>query len=430
MQSLTSPGVLNPTGLSNTAATNLVNHVNVVPFISPRYRLLNRDLSPVDVGQVGLTNDSGRCDITKYVQNAPQIVMDTTQDSHYSTNLVLSQNASFDFNPLRHLIQIFLDYWTMSPRRGGTLLLEVPVMLGAVPNPGRDLADHGNVWQLSLLDLTSKIAKLKFLNGWNIAAAANVITAIQGILTQDYLPQSQGGSGVTPAGLDNCGPAWPIARLNLTPTSLTTPASTLFSPGDNEFAAVNGLLKSINYWPAWCDGMGTLQSAPIPMLYASVPPINWTYASDSTSTMGPVVQQRFPDWSQIRNGITVISQNSAALPFTATAFNDSANSGIGLHNWGEASTDVIQDDRIPDQATALARARAELQIDAGISDQIILPVKPNPFLQGHDSLSISITNPQGISEVQPGLYPFLISGWTLDLSNLSMTITASKQVAV
>lgn len=422
-------------GVSLTQIQNAINGVYGTQAMSPRYRLLDQTLTPVTTG--GRSNVGDPADLSDYVVSCTT-TSDVTQTVTGTAQFTLRETApqlgtSITINPLTHMIQVVWQYWATPPSAtsSGDLLLEVPWGVYGLIIPDRTVTDAGDIWSVQAADPSYQLNQLPFLNAWTVAAGTNVVTAITQILTAGAIPLSQGGTGQTPVGLDFAGPGLPASRINIAPTTLTTPATIVYTSKDTVLSAVNALLDSINYQPLWVDGSGVFQSAPKPNYAESVPSPAWTYASGPNSTIQQPVTWRVTDQTGLANIVKVISENATAgQTFSSVAINNNNTvSALCLSTLGRAMVLVIEDDTIPDQDSCDLRAHVELQAAAVLGEQIQFGAWPNPILQPHDVIAFTYTSPDGTVSIN-NADGWEITGLALDCQARTLQVQAGRVVRV
>jgi hypothetical protein len=412
--------------MSVQAITDLVNRANgyEVTTMSVRYQLLDKALNSIGA------ND----DISAYVEPNAKIEHNTGNSVHRSLSLTYHENNAVDFNTLHHNVKVYLR-WHKPDK---SLLLEVPVGVFTVILPDRNVQKRGTVWTLQMLDLTAIISQCAFLNTYGIAQGSSYVSLVGSILSASDLPASYTGytgpsAGITPAGLDFASAGIPLSRLQLIPHStILTPTSLLANPGDNVLAFCDSLLKGANFYDLWADEVGNIRTSPIPYYAGQNPGTSWSYSNDAaSSTIKGYVQQKLSQaTSDLANVVKILSNNNGTSPISSQRMNLSPNSAISIPNWGRAVTKVIQDDKIPDQASCDFRCYVELQKAATLAEQVTLTTAINPFFQDHDFIALNITDSDGNTKIGTGAYGWEVSDFAWDLATFEQTITAGKLVAL
>lgn len=400
-------------GLTSAQVVSLINQTggNETTVQDTRFQLLDHTLT--SIGPVG--------DITQYVSRdaqPPQISHDMSQAVHRSITFTFLENTAVDFNTFEYYVQVSRRWWSRSPGKGGTLLLDVP--MGVFQNilPDREMLGMeslpqqvtGNLWKLSMTDVTGDLARQYLLDDRVDTAGSNVL----GIVAQLCAPYRQA----------------------FTPSAATVTTTTQAAAGDNVLTYVNQLLASINYRDLWADETGTLRTDPIPYYSAQIPPVEWLYATDGTSTIRPgSIAQQFVNTDQLANVVKVLSQNNGQAPLWSIRQNNAADSLISTVNYPRGNgilPKVIRDDRIVSQEACDFRAFVELQKAAALAEQVTFTTALNPFHQNADALGLNFTQVDGTLVIGTAIYPWEESGFSLDLStaNSSMTHTVGKLVAI
>lgn len=416
--------------------TDLILHRTGISKIAPRYALRDRQHNPVPIIPAGMSTLGDTSEIPGLMMSG-QITVQAglgqdgkpSQPVHATCDLVMKQPSADVYNPTRHYIKCFLDYYGEK----GEILWDVPVGTFFFPQPHVSYGSAGIMWRGTGLDPTGKLNRIKFLNTWTIPQGTSYVSAIIAILTLARRSTLSGGTGQTPAGQPCAGAEIPLSLINIAPSTLIVPDDISFDRSTTLLDAVNQLLTAINYVPLfWAEGSPVGQFKSFPKLgYSVIPAPVFTLATDSKSIFMPNSIEQDLDTSLMANTVVVESNTTSGPAFSSIAINDSAESAISLTNMDETVSDYITDALIPDQATCDARAKYELLRHATANLQLSAAHMPVPVLHPHDPLTIKITDLQtGQTLINSSGLPFELTEQTIDLHGRTQTSTLRRLVAL
>lgn len=421
MKSLTTAWTGQPYTVSASALEGLVN--GAAAQVSARYKLLYKDaLTPVPIGSYGPYNDDG--DITRYVVSGTHSV-DTTQDGVGKYTLQLRESASLPFDPRLHAIQVFCDLWM-----AGQIVADVPVGVFWSALPDRTLDDIWIEDAVQLVDITGRGGTLVAMAPYVATAGTAYTTAAQTLLTMSAMPLSLGGTGQTTAGKDFVGFNIPLSRISIPPSALALPVDQTLKYGDKLYSTLNTWMDAINYLHFWGDAIGGIKTGAEPDWTLGSPTIAWTYTDGPTGVIAPGATLKNNAANQA-NAVVVLGANSSSSQIVAgPVYNTNPASRISVGNLNDTVVPlVISDSKIPDQATANTRAHLELQAAAGQAETLTITVPPNPFLDPYDVLAVTLHAPDGSVAVSSDV-GWQLTGWALDLHQLTMSLTLTKALLV
>lgn len=239
--------------------------------------------------------------------------------------------------------------------------------------------------------------------------------------------------GMCPNGCETPGPNIPTARLNITDSPLLVPAALPYDRKTNILAAIISLCKSINYNNPWSEeAAAVLQVAPKPLFSQLIPTAQWSFTTDAFRVIKPPFTQKLADQTGLKNKVIVISANNANDPIIAMGVNTSPSSEISIPNLGrEVMGAPVQDDTIPNAATAALRVTQELQASASAMEAIQFTAAFVPFLQPYDAINVTIKALDGTILVDGSTYPYFLTDISVDLMDITSAVyTAARVVAV
>jgi hypothetical protein len=204
--------------------------------------------------------------------------------------------------------------------------------------------------------------------GLNVAAGANVVTTVKGLLT---------GAGFT--------------RENIPAKSNTFLKKRAYEPGTSRLDAINDMLFRIGYYPLWCDRSGVPTSRPFRTLSNEEP------ARRISSANGDVVRtvEIDPDPERLANRVTVIKSDASEDPIVVTVSNNRADSPVSIPNLGMTIGKKIEASNIDTVAEATALAMKTLEEGAAVFTRLSVSTIPDPRFEVRDVVHAVISRDDG-----------------------------------
>lgn len=426
MQSTTIPAAHNPAGYTPQQVVDTINRLSGTANVASRYAVLDMQ-----------TLQTVSLPAPLQVQGA-KITNDTTQPTHRSLTITMKQASGL--NTLRHLIQPWFQFYNGNK----SLLFEVPLGAFRYILPDELMLDSQNQMTITALDMTSRVAECPFANAYGIPAATNVVTAAQTLLMMDgnarsvanarqpisspYSWPDPNNPGMAPSGSDDEGPNFPAARIHAAPTTLTTIGVTSYTRQNNKLDAANTLLDAISYYGVWLDEWANVQLQPKPYYNGQRPAPTWTYQTGPHSIIRPGVQRQSSNQADLCNCIGLECAPSGAPVIYSEQKNFSADSAVSIPNIGYTRRKNISNNQIATQAQADLACYIALVEAAMQTDTVQWSTAINPLHQSHDVIALNVLNKQGQPQITSTVYPYIETGWSMDLVSLVMTHSASRLV--
>lgn len=234
--------------------------------------------------------------------------------------------------------------------------------------PRKNISPSETILDIDGADLSQLLVDAPFLQSFGAAAGANYIGVI-GSIAASY-------GGVTPI------------PVSIPDFGLKLPAALSWDAGTTRLKAVNDLLQAINYFPAWIDETGTLRSSPIPDWNTVQPAFVFDTTQGQSNVKAHLHEDPDPSLAFNIATVEVADHRRGYPPFSVSYANTSPLSRVSTVNWHPKGV-VIKDSKITDVATALARARAEVQAGARVYSPLTLPTLPWSVGQDNDVYGVN-----------------------------------------
>jgi hypothetical protein len=204
--------------------------------------------------------------------------------------------------------------------------------------------------------------------GLNVAAGANVVTTVKGLLT---------GAGFT--------------RENIPAKSNTFLKKRAYEPGTSRLDAINDMLFRIGYYSLFADRQGILSSRPFRPLSREEP------ARRISSANGDVVNvvNLDPDPERLANRVTVIKTDAADDPLVVTRTNARPDSPVSTVNLGMVLGKKIEASNLDTTAELDALALKILEEGASMLTRIEVDTIPDPRFEVRDVVHVVISRDDG-----------------------------------
>jgi len=304
-----------------------------------------------------------KTDFSPYVDfenTSPRITHDSTSAIQRSLTMTLRGDAPLkEINFLSDIIGV--RYQLRSPDGGW-----VEWQLGRFTLTPFDQDIYpGYTWNmLTTPDFGQLLTDATFISSYTVRKNVNYVGAVKAI--------AQGYGGRTPI------------FTNIQPSDAILPASRSFDAGETRLSAINKLLASISYFPAWFDEVGVMHSSKIP----DYTKVKETFLFDTTSgssiTMIPI--QERPDISKVYNQVLVIVEDARKTNNIRMSYlwkNNNPKDPVSLKNW-HPKTLTIRTSSIPDKKHMIARAVSEGQAASRVFGKLTAGTFPWPISQNRD----------------------------------------------
>jgi hypothetical protein len=314
--------------------------------------------------------------------------------------------AEIDYT--RDRLKIFVKIRMNRNGDDGTPWTEFPMGLYLLSAPDRDMSATGISRQVQGFDQTTVLLQSAVTTRYVILETVNYITAVTTLLTA--------------AGLD-------VTDYQLTPTTLTLPATRSWPLGTTRLEIVNDLLASINYrrFRFNSDGVGIAEPDVLPKSRA----VDYSYSTDEFSVMTPDMRYT-QNLFDVPNVVVLSNTQPKRNTITSTAINNLLSSPTSvLRREGRKVYYVDDGFDAADQTTLDAAANNLLTRLSQPSEVWQFGTLAHPFHEDEDILTLTDNS---------GLYNFGISGqnymeleWSLPFSDLAagtMTHVAQRIVPV
>jgi hypothetical protein len=303
-------------------------------------------------------------DLTPYIlyDSAPKIAHDSTRA--VKRQLTLQMRAVAAVNPLQDLMKV-RSRVTMPD--GGEV--EWTIGLFMFTPPRRTITEGYTRWDVTLPDLSQLLSDDAFSTSTAVAAGTNHASAVAA-LVDTYAGPTTFASQVPDRGT-------------------TLPASLGWDAGTSRLKAINDVLNSISYVPAWVRGQ-PLISYPQPDYTLATPSVTFdVVAGGPIQLQGPFQQEA--DYSNAYNQFRVVGQDPRREAVSAYYENDRPDSPISVQNWHPRLKPPIQDSSLADTAACLARAKTEAQLAARIFQVLTVNTVPFPFFEDLDVVRLTFS---------------------------------------
>lgn len=222
-------------------------------------------------------------------------------------------------------------------------------------------------------DLTWRLDAFAFDRTYTVAAGADVIGAVTGVLA-----------------------AVGLTRHRLISTGSRMPEARSWSAGTPALDIINDLLGGMGYYRIWPTNTGTLTSRPYQDTEDAEPAV--TYRSGpGTALMTDTIVEKAPGAPAV-NRVVVIkdtSGSSDATPIVAVRTNTNPASPTSTVATGTLVTRTVRDSTLVDQAAANALADRLLREAKGRYRVLTLPTLPDPRRGMHEVFALDISNRAG-----------------------------------
>lgn len=256
---------------------------------------------------------------------------------------------------------------------------------------------------------TTRMAGLYMLTPPNVETnRARQFGALEGLDLTYLAARSSVGAYTFPIGTDTgeaartvlLGAGYLEAQLEIPNTGVLLTAAKTPDPGDNRLKVATDLLNAGNWYAPWMTWRGTIKSMAYQNLQAVTPRV--TYRSGQGSTVRVPIRET-PDWSRLKNAVTVrnLRPNEAPIYWTARITNPAhklyynpadPSVGYGIELAGEP----VNDPDVPDEATARARAEALLSEAASYYVKLNLDTFVDLEADLHDVIGLEIARGQTV----------------------------------
>jgi len=242
---------------------------------------------------------------------------------------------------------------------------EFPQGVFLLSTPPRKEDSTGVYREIEAYDLLQLLTDDKVDARYTVAAGVNYITTIGTVLT---------GAGLT--------------DQNLTPTTLTLPATRDWEPGTTKLQIINDLLGAINYFSLEFDENG--QAIAKPYVSPDARASEYTYKNDSTSVIFPGVEQHI-DLFAVPNKWVLVKSEPDAVALIGTYTNTAASSPTSTVSRGRTIVNYQSKVEAADQATITALAQRATYEASQIYEVIPFETAIMPFHSNADSLILEHT---------------------------------------
>lgn len=243
------------------------------------------------------------------------------------------------------------------------------------------------------------------------------------------------GDEVIPAGTDIGAAARDIALavldsrlVNIPDTGVPLAEDFPIHEGDSRFDVQTALLSICDWYRPWATGDGILVSAPAIDLDTAAPDRRYS-SRDRNVTIVPPISEA-PDWTRLRNRVTVRNISPGRDPIHKTAEVTNPDSPVHPHNLGRSRygvasrplylSRVVDDPQITTEDQALQRAQSLLASGASWYRPATIATVADLDADAHDVIELDVTH-QGAR--YDGLW--IRHGWSLELRGI-VALTTSR----
>lgn len=295
-------------------------------------------------------NNQHKADLTT-VREAT-VRYDALADVKRGATFTLTDDGSIDY--LRDRIR---PYVRLAMPDGG--YVEWPQGVFLLTTPPRDVTEAGEVTrQIEAYDQLQVLIDTTTDDRYTVAAGTNYIAAVAALLT-----------------------AAGVSTQNLTPTSLTLPATRDWEPGTTYLQIVNDLLQAINYRSLWFDELGWAIAQP----YVSPADraAEYIYRDDGLSVMFRAKRATLDLWRVPNKWVAVVSQPDRPV-LRSVYVNSNPASPTSTVSRGRTICAPIESVDVPDQATLDAYVARRAYEDSQVYEHVTWYSGPMPIHSDSD----------------------------------------------
>jgi hypothetical protein len=407
--------------------------------IGGHVRVVDTSLQPVDmqIPHAEESNDLARmvyaqtasisCDVTQPVQRKIQFTMKDP----------LEEGQDLLFDPWNHFIQPSM---TMSCL-GRTV--EFPLATYLMGNPRATISSGRRAYEFNGLDITALLSLADLLSDWTVTAnyTGGHIQAVIDLMTAGSVPKSLSGTGQTPQGNDDAGPAWPSSVFEVDwsgnqAVGIPFPGRA----GTNRVAFAADICGAINYFPIHLTNSTTVRFKRIPDYTISPPAISRDYSTTGESIITGTIDEVFDDNNEACNVARVEGGQANAQggsTFTSVQINNTADSKLSYQNlktFGgqpRAIGKYVSEPLLVNQAMTDLRAKLLLLMGSTLHDRVQMVTLPDPRTESYEYYELGVAWKDGtIMIASDATTPFLEVGWTLPFMSHTSRMSHSLVRAV
>jgi hypothetical protein len=178
------------------------------------------------------------------------------------------------------------------------------------------------------------------------------------------------------------------SQLVLPDTGFNLTTAMHFDAGTSRLKVINDLYNAANWYAVWMDGDGLIRTTPYQNLQTASPKQTYSTQGDNVQLIPPIGEQ--PDWSRLRNRVTVRSISPSKPTIFGMAEIVNPNHPLHRDRIGMVLADTIEDSQVTSNADADAKAALLLSTSASYYRKLAIETVIDLDAGAHDIIGLDV----------------------------------------
>lgn len=178
------------------------------------------------------------------------------------------------------------------------------------------------------------------------------------------------------------------SQLVLPDTGFTLTTAMHFDAGTSRLKVINDLYNAANWYAVWMDGDGLVRTIPYQNLQTASPKQTYSTQGDNVQLIPPIGEQ--PDWSRLRNRVTVRSISPDKPTIFGMAEIVNPNHPLHRDRIGMVLAETFDDSQVTTNADAGAKASLLLSTSASYYRKLAIETVVDLDADAHDIIGLDV----------------------------------------
>ena len=178
------------------------------------------------------------------------------------------------------------------------------------------------------------------------------------------------------------------SQLVLPDTGFNLTTAMHFDAGTSRLKVINDLYNAANWYAVWMDGDGLIRTMPYQNLQTASPRRTYSTQGDDVQLIPPIGEQ--PDWSRLRNRVTVRSISPDKPTIFGMAEIVNPNHPLHRDRIGMVLAETFDDSQVADNAAASQKAALVLSTSASYYRKLAIETVIDLDADAHDIIGLDV----------------------------------------